>query len=1146
MKKDKLLELFNSLTLEEKIGQLVQLNPDFLNESDTVHTGPISSIGIKEEMIPYTGSILNSVNAKKIKTIQKEYIEKSRHKIPLLFMADIINGYKTVFPIPLALGCSYDFKLVKETAQISAKEAAVSGIHVTFSPMVDMVHDARWGRVMESYSEDVYLNNQYAEAMVTGYQGTNDPHNNIASCVKHFAGYGGAQSGRDYNTVELSKRTLLEEYLPAYHSAIKAGCKMVMTSFNTIDRIPVTANKWLLRNILRNEWNFKGVTISDHSAIKELINHGIARDEKEAAQKALEAGCDIDMMTACYANNLSRLVKEKKLDISYINDAAFRVLELKNDLGLFENPYRGADEDDEKKYILAPEFRNKAREAVEKSCVLLENNGILPLNSNKKIALIGPYGNSKELCGMWSFTVDKDNVITVKEGIEKRLSDSIESVLTLAEGLLQVDVIGGETLNFSQSFSCPDCGISIEEIEPRSFSFNNPFGACPDCYGLGYKMEFDIDLMIPDKTLSINDGAITVIGWQSCTDKGSFTRAILEALCKEYGFDLDTPFEDYPEAVQHVLIHGTDGREVKVYYKGQRGEGVYDVAFEGLLRNVERRYRETGSETMKAEYESFMRITPCHTCGGQRLKKDALAVTVGGMNIAEVTALSIEKLQKFLAELVLTETQELIGGQILKEIKARTNFLMDVGLDYLTLSRATGTLSGGEAQRIRLATQIGSGLVGVAYILDEPSIGLHQRDNDKLLKTLKHLRDLGNTLIVVEHDEDTMKEADYIVDIGPGAGEHGGEVVAAGTAKEIMKNKKSVTGAYLSGRKKIPVPEERREPKGFLKILGARENNLKNIDVEIPLGVMTCVTGVSGSGKSSLVNEILYKALAKELNRARTIPGKHTRIEGLEQVDKVINIDQSPIGRTPRSNPATYTGVFDLIRDLFAATADAKARGYKKGRFSFNVKGGRCEACSGDGILKIEMHFLPDVYVPCEVCHGKRYNRETLEVKYKGKSIYDVLNMTVEEALHFFENVPSIRRKMETLYDVGLSYIRLGQPSTTLSGGEAQRIKLAAELSKRSTGKTVYILDEPTTGLHFADVHKLTEILQKLSADGNTVVVIEHNLDVIKTADYLIDIGPEGGDKGGTVIAKGTPEQVAASECSYTGKYIAPLLRQGE
>ena len=736
--------------------------------------------------------------------------------------------------------------------------------------------------------------------------------------------------------------------------------------------------------------------------------------------------------------------------------------------------------------------------------------------------------------------------LIVREGIEKRLSDSIESVLTLAEGLLQVDVIGGESLNFSQSFSCPDCGISIEEIEPRSFSFNNPFGACPDCYGLGYKMEFDIDLMIPDKTLSINDGAITVIGWQSCTDKGSFTRAILEALCKEYGFDLDTPFEDYPEAVQHVLIHGTDGREVKVYYKGQRGEGVYDVAFEGLLRNVERRYRETGSETMKAEYESFMRITPCHTCGGQRLKKDALAVTVGGMNIAEVTALSIEKLQKFLAELVLTETQELIGGQILKEIKARTNFLMDVGLDYLTLSRATGTRSGGEAQRIRLATQIGSGLVGVAYILDEPSIGLHQRDNDKLLKTLKHLRDLGNTLIVVEHDEDTMKEADYIVDIGPGAGEHGGEVVAAGAAKEIMKNKKSVTGAYLSGRKKIPVPEERREPKGFLKILGAKENNLKNIDVEIPLGVMTCVTGVSGSGKSSLVNEILYKALAKELNRARTIPGKHTRIEGLEQVDKVINIDQSPIGRTPRSNPATYTGVFDLIRDLFAATADAKARGYKKGRFSFNVKGGRCEACSGDGILKIEMHFLPDVYVPCEVCHGKRYNRETLEVKYKGKSIYDVLNMTVEEALHFFENVPSIRRKMETLYDVGLSYIRLGQPSTTLSGGEAQRIKLAAELSKRSTGKTVYILDEPTTGLHFADVHKLTEILQKLSADGNTVVVIEHNLDVIKTADYLIDIGPEGGDKGGTVIAKGTPEQVAASECSYTGKYIAPLLRQGE
>ena len=734
--------------------------------------------------------------------------------------------------------------------------------------------------------------------------------------------------------------------------------------------------------------------------------------------------------------------------------------------------------------------------------------------------------------------------LIIREGIEKRLSDSIESVLTLAEGLLQVDVIGGETLNFSQSFACLDCGISIEEIEPRSFSFNNPFGACPDCYGLGYKMEFDIDLMIPDQRLSINEGAIAVIGWQSCTNKGSFTRAILEALCKEYQFDLDTPFEEYPEEIKYVLIHGTDGREVKVYYKGQRGEGIYDVAFEGLLRNVERRYRETGSETMKAEYESFMRITPCHTCGGQRLKKDALAVTVGGMNIAEVTALSIEKLQKFLEELVLTETQELIGGQILKEIKARTNFLMDVGLDYLTLSRATGTLSGGEAQRIRLATQIGSGLVGVAYILDEPSIGLHQRDNDKLLKTLKHLRDLGNTLIVVEHDEDTMKEADYIVDIGPGAGEHGGEVVAAGTAKEIMKNKKSVTGAYLSGRKKIPVPDVRKEPKGFLKIIGARENNLKNIDVEIPLGVMTCVTGVSGSGKSSLVNEILYKALAKELNRARTIPGKHTRIEGLEQVDKVINIDQSPIGRTPRSNPATYTGVFDLIRDLFAATADAKARGYKKGRFSFNVKGGRCEACSGDGILKIEMHFLPDVYVPCEVCHGKRYNRETLEVKYKGKNIYDVLNMTVEEALQFFENVPGIRRKMETLYDVGLSYIRLGQPSTTLSGGEAQRIKLAAELSKRSTGRTVYILDEPTTGLHFADVHKLTEILQKLSADGNTVVVIEHNLDVIKTADYIIDIGPEGGDKGGTVIAKGTPEQIAASEQSYTGKYIAPMLEK--
>lgn len=734
--------------------------------------------------------------------------------------------------------------------------------------------------------------------------------------------------------------------------------------------------------------------------------------------------------------------------------------------------------------------------------------------------------------------------LVVREGIQKRLTDSIESVLALAEGLLVVDVIGGEPLNFSQSFSCPDCGISIEEIEPRSFSFNNPFGACPVCFGLGYKMEFDVDLMIPDQSLSIDEGAIVVMGWQSCTDKGSYTRAILEALCKEYNFSLDTPFQDYPQEVKDILIHGTNGREVKVYYKGQRGEGIYDVAFEGIIKNVERRYRETGSETMKAEYESFMRITPCHECGGQRLKKSALAVTVGDKNIAEVTSLSIEKLQQFLEGLELTKTQELIGGQVLKEIKARIGFLMDVGLDYLTLARATGSLSGGEAQRIRLATQIGSGLVGVAYILDEPSIGLHQRDNDKLLKTLKHLRDLGNSLIVVEHDEDTMLEADYIVDIGPGAGEHGGEVVAAGTAKEIMRNKKSVTGAYLSGRMQIPVPDVRKEPKGWLKVIGAAENNLKNIDVSFPVGVMTCVTGVSGSGKSSLVNEIVYKRLSKDLNRARTIPGKHKRIEGIDQFDKVIDIDQSPIGRTPRSNPATYTGVFDLIRDLFAATADAKARGYKKGRFSFNVKGGRCEACSGDGILKIEMHFLPDVYVPCEVCDGKRYNRETLEVKYKGKSIYDVLNMTVEEALHFFENVPSIRRKMETLYDVGLSYIRLGQPSTTLSGGEAQRIKLATELSKRSTGRTVYILDEPTTGLHFADVHKLTEILHRLSADGNTVIVIEHNLDVIKTADYIIDIGPEGGDKGGTVVATGTPEEIASNPASHTGKYIDAILKK--
>ena len=735
--------------------------------------------------------------------------------------------------------------------------------------------------------------------------------------------------------------------------------------------------------------------------------------------------------------------------------------------------------------------------------------------------------------------------LVVKPGIEKRLTDSVESVLSLAEGLLTVDIIGGEAMNFSQSFACPDCGISIEEIEPRSFSFNNPFGACPVCFGLGYKMEFAEDLIIPDPSLSISEGAITVIGWQSCTDKSSFTRAILDALCQEYKFDLDTPFEKYPKKIHDVIIHGTNGKSIKVYYKGQRGEGVYDVTFEGLLKNVERRYRETGSETMKAEYESFMNITPCSECKGQRLKKGALAVTVGGQNIAAVTALSINKLQKFLQELQLTETQMLIGGQILKEIKARIQFLMDVGLNYLTLARATASLSGGEAQRIRLATQIGSGLVGVAYILDEPSIGLHQRDNDKLLGTLKHLRDLGNTLIVVEHDEDTMLAADCIVDIGPGAGEHGGEVIAVGTAQEIMKNKNSITGAYLSGKIKIPVPEKREEPNGYLKIIGAQENNLKNIDVDIPLGIMTCVTGVSGSGKSSLVNEILYKKLAKELNRARTIPGKHKRIEGLDQVDKVIDIDQSPIGRTPRSNPATYTGVFDLIRDLFASTPDAKARGYKKGRFSFNVKGGRCEACSGDGILKIEMHFLPDVYVPCEVCGGKRYNRETLEVKYKGKTIYDVLNMTVEEALHFFEHVPSIRRKMETLNDVGLSYIRLGQPSTELSGGEAQRIKLASELSRRSTGKTVYILDEPTTGLHFADVHKLTEILRRLSGDGNTVIVIEHNLDGIKTANYIIDIGPEGGDKGGTIVATGTPEEIAKNPKSYTGKYVDAVLKRG-
>ena len=734
--------------------------------------------------------------------------------------------------------------------------------------------------------------------------------------------------------------------------------------------------------------------------------------------------------------------------------------------------------------------------------------------------------------------------LVVKPGIEKRLADSLENVLNLSEGLAIVDVDKGEPLRFSQSFSCPDCGISVDEIEPRSFSFNNPFGACPDCFGLGYKMEFDEELMIPDKSLSINDGAITVMGWQSCTDKGSFTRAILDALAKEYKFDLGTPYEQLPEEIRDMLIHGTDGREVKVYYRGQRGEGVYDVAFEGLIKNVERRYRETGSESMKQEYEAFMRITPCKTCHGQRLKKEALAVTIADKNIYEITSMSIAKLQKFLNELTLTDHQEMIGHQILKEIRARIGFLMDVGLEYLTLSRATGSLSGGEAQRIRLATQIGSGLVGVAYILDEPSIGLHQRDNDKLLRTLDNLRDLGNTLIVVEHDEDTMFAADYIVDIGPGAGEHGGEVIAAGTAQEIMANEQSVTGAYLSGRIKIPVPAVRKKPTGFLHVKGAAENNLKNINVDIPLGVMTCVTGVSGSGKSSLVNEILYKYLAKKLNRARVIPGKHKAIEGIEQLDKVIDIDQSPIGRTPRSNPATYTGVFDQIRDLFASTADAKAKGYKKGRFSFNVKGGRCEACSGDGILKIEMHFLPDVYVPCEVCGGKRYNRETLEVKYKGKSIYDVLDMTVEEAVTFFENVPSIRRKIETLYDVGLSYIKLGQPSTTLSGGEAQRIKLATELSRRSTGKTIYILDEPTTGLHFADVHKLIEILQRLADGGNTVVVIEHNLDVIKTADYIIDIGPEGGDRGGTIVATGTPEEVAENPASYTGKYVKKYLEK--
>ena len=734
--------------------------------------------------------------------------------------------------------------------------------------------------------------------------------------------------------------------------------------------------------------------------------------------------------------------------------------------------------------------------------------------------------------------------LVIKEGIERRLADSIETVLSLAEGLLVVEVVDGELMTFSSSYACPDCGISMEEIEPRSFSFNNPFGACPDCFGLGYKMEFDEDLMIPDKSLSIAGGAIAVMGWQSCTDPSSFTYGILQALSKEYGFDLNTSYEELEPEVRQVLLHGTNGREIKVHYKGQRGEGVYDIAFEGLIKNVERRYRETGSEVMRQEYETFMRITPCKSCKGQRLKKTSLAVTVADKNIYEVTSLSILKLHEFLKDLNLTAQQQLIGAQILKEIRARIGFLIDVGLDYLTLARSTGSLSGGEAQRIRLATQIGSGLVGVAYILDEPSIGLHQRDNDKLLATLKRLRDLGNTLVVVEHDEDTMFAADFIVDIGPGAGEHGGKVVAAGTAEEIMACPESVTGAYLSGKLCIPVPERRRTPSGWLTVKGAEENNLKKIDVEIPLGVMTCVTGVSGSGKSSLINEILYKTLAKKLNRARTIPGKNRRIQGTEQLDKVISIDQSPIGRTPRSNPATYTGVFDQIRDLFASTADAKSRGYKKGRFSFNVKGGRCEACSGDGIIKIEMHFLPDVYVPCEVCQGKRYNRETLEVKYKGKNIYDVLDMTVEEALPFFENVPSIRRKIETLHDVGLSYIRLGQPSTTLSGGEAQRIKLATELSRRSTGKTIYILDEPTTGLHFADVHKLTEILHRLAEGGNTVVVIEHNLDVIKTADYIVDMGPEGGDRGGTVIAKGTPEEVAENPVSYTGQYLRKYLER--
>ena len=736
--------------------------------------------------------------------------------------------------------------------------------------------------------------------------------------------------------------------------------------------------------------------------------------------------------------------------------------------------------------------------------------------------------------------------LSIREGIEKRLTDSIENALKLGNGLMNLDVIGGETITFSQNFACTDCGISIDEIQPRSFSFNNPFGACPECSGLGYKMEFDVDLMIPNQSLSINQGAIVVLGWQSANDKKSFTNAILQALCKKYKFDLDTPFEKYPKKIKDILIYGTNGESVPVHYTGQRGQGIYDIAFEGLIRNVERRYRETSAESTKAEYESYMRITPCSTCHGQRLKKESLAVTIGDKNIIDMTEMSVRDLRKFLDEVQLTTTQMAIGKEILKEIKGRLQFLIDVGLDYLSLSRATGTLSGGEAQRIRLATQIGSGLVGVAYIMDEPSIGLHQNDNEKLLKTLKHLRDLGNTLVVVEHDEDTMLAADYVVDIGPGAGEHGGEVVAKGTAKEIMKNKNSITGKYLSGKLRVPVPEKRRKPTGYLKVKGAKENNLKNINVKIPLGIFTCVTGVSGSGKSSLVNEIIYKSLARELNRARTIPGKFKEIQGIEQLDKVINIDQSPIGRTPRSNPATYTGMFDIIRDLFAATMDAKERGYKKGRFSFNVKGGRCEACSGDGILKVEMHFLPDVYVPCEVCGGKRYNRETLEVKYKGKNIYDVLEMTVEEAMEFFKNVPRIYNKVKTLYDVGLGYIRLGQPSTQLSGGEAQRIKLATELSKRSTGKTIYVLDEPTTGLHFADVHKLVEILQRLTDEGNTVLVIEHNLDVIKAADYIIDMGPDGGDRGGTVVVAGTPEQVAEHPTSYTAKFVKQKLEEAK